>query len=135
MKFLIIDVIDKRKKHDLHIQKITNEMEIKFPFIAVNVFQSFKKFQRFHCSQRGSISYFKHADKSFDFYLQHPIHSATCELKKIAKSTNKNVPYLICVCYSGHSPSAEMGLGRVYTRQGSRTHARLILMTPTKNKK
>ena len=98
-------------------------------------FKVLKKCQRFHCSQRGSISYFKHADKSFEFYLQHPIHSATCELKKNAISTNKNVSCLTCVCYSGHSPSAEMGLGRVYTRQGSRTHARLILMTPTNNKK
>ena len=44
MKFLIIDIIDKRKKHDLHIQEITYEMEIKFPFIAtvnVNIFWSF----------------------------------------------------------------------------------------------
>lgn len=29
MKFLIIDVIDNRKKPDLHVQKITNEMEKK----------------------------------------------------------------------------------------------------------
>ena len=83
MKFLIIDVIDNRKKPDLHVQKMTNEMEKKNPFysyrVNVNIFQSFKKCQRFHCSQRGSISYFKHSDKSFDFYLQHPIHSATFE--------------------------------------------------------
>ena len=67
------------------MQEITYEKELKFPFIGtvnLNIFQSFKKFQHFHYSQRGSISYFKHADKSFDFYLQHPIHSATCEFKQ-----------------------------------------------------